>query len=74
MRPIAEVVMSRRDVVFEPALSLSWAKGFTVEHYLGVTEATLDMVASIMGAGQNEAARNIILGLKDMAGLCPRAS
>lgn len=71
MRPLAEVVMSRGDVVFEPAVSLSWTKGFDVEHYLGVTEATLDMVASVMGATQAEAARNIILGLKDMAGLCP---
>lgn len=71
MRPLAEVVMSRKDVVFEPAISLSWAKGFDVDHYLGVTEATLDMAASVMGTNQAEAARNIILGLKDMAGVCP---
>ncbi|MBS5049246.1 MAG: pyruvate carboxylase [Desulfovibrionaceae bacterium] len=71
MRPIAEVVMSRRDVVFEPALSMSWTKGFDVDHYVDVTAATLDMVAKVMGGTQRDAAANIILGLKDMAGVCP---
>ena len=71
MRPIAEVVMSRKDVVFEPALSLSWAKGFDVPHYLGVTEAILRMMGNIMGVDPREASRHIILGLKDMAGVCP---
>jgi len=71
MRPIAEVVLNRQDVVFEPALSLSWAKGFDVPHYLDVTAATLDMVASIMGVDEKKAAASIILGLKDMAGVCP---
>ena len=71
MRPIAEVVMDRKDVVFQPALSLSWAKGFDVEHYLGVTENILHMMADIMGADEKAAARSIILGLKDMAGVCP---
>ncbi|WP_301964771.1 pyruvate carboxylase [uncultured Desulfovibrio sp.] len=71
MRPIAEVVMDRKDVVFQPALSLSWAKGFDVEHYLGVTENILRMMADIMGADEKAAARSIILGLKDMAGVCP---
>ena len=71
MRPIAEVVMDRKDVVFQPAISLSWAKGFDVNHYLGVTENILRMMADIMGADEKAAARSIILGLKDMAGVCP---
>jgi pyruvate carboxylase len=71
MRPIAEVVMDRKDVIFEPALSMSWAKGFDVRHYLGVTEAILGMVADIMGKDKKAAARQIILGLKDMGGVCP---
>jgi Pyruvate carboxylase len=71
MRPIAEVVMDRKDVIFQPAISMSWAKGFDVKHYLGVTEAMLRMVGDIMGASPKEASRHIILGLKDMAGVCP---
>ena len=71
MLPITEVVMDRKDVVFQPAISLSWAKGFDVNHYLGVTENILRMMADIMGADEKTAARSIILGLKDMAGVCP---
>ena len=63
--------MDRKDVVFQPAISLSWAKGFDVNHYLGVTENILRMMADIMGADEKTAARSIILGLKDMAGVCP---
>ena len=70
MRPIAEVVLSRNDVVFEPALSISVAKGFDIDHYLDVTAATLDMVGQIAGCNQKDASRRIILGLKDMAGIC----
>ena len=62
---------TRKDVVFQPAISLSWAKGFDVNHYLGVTENILRMMADIMGADEKTAARSIILGLKDMAGVCP---
>ncbi|UZP68261.1 pyruvate carboxylase [Desulfovibrio mangrovi] len=71
MRPFAEVAMSRKEVVFEPAISLSWAKGFDVEHYLGVTAAILKMVSDVAGVGENKASEMIILGLKDMAGVCP---
>ncbi len=70
MRPLAEVVLSREDVIFEPALSISVARGFDIDHYLGVTEATLEMVRHIAGCTQKDAARMIILGLKDMAGIC----
>ncbi|MEG2172152.1 MAG: pyruvate carboxylase [Desulfovibrionaceae bacterium] len=71
MRPLAEVVLNRNDVVFEPAISLSWAKGFDVPHYLGVVEHILHMAGQIMGVSKAEASRQIILGLKDMAGVCP---
>ncbi|MDO5536927.1 MAG: pyruvate carboxylase [Desulfovibrionaceae bacterium] len=71
MMPFATVVMNRKECVFEPAISLSWAKGFDVNHYLGVTEDLLGMVAKVMGATKEVAARNIILGLKDMAGQVP---
>ncbi|MDE7065041.1 MAG: pyruvate carboxylase, partial [Desulfovibrionaceae bacterium] len=71
MRPLAEVVMNRGDVVFEPAISLSLAKGFDVPHYLEVAEAILRMTGDILGTGPEDASRNIILGLKDMAGICP---
>ncbi len=71
MRPFAEVALSRREVVFEPAISLSWAKGFDVSHYMGVTEAILRMVGSVAGVSPEKASRLIILGLKDMAGSCP---
>lgn len=71
MRPFAEVALSRKEVVFEPAISLSWAKGFDVDHYLGVTSAILRMVGEVAGVGENKASELIILGLKDMAGVCP---
>ena len=70
MRPLAEVVLSREDVIFEPALSISVAQGFDIEHYLSVTEATLEMVRHIAGCTQKDASKIIILGLKDMAGIC----
>ena len=71
MRPFAEVVMNRGDVVFEPAISLSWAKGFTVDHYLGVAEAMLRLCGQTGGLDAQQTERRIILGLKDMAGVCP---
>ncbi|MDR2574475.1 MAG: pyruvate carboxylase [Desulfovibrio sp.] len=71
MRPIAEVVFSREDVIFQPAISLSYAEGFDVAHYLDVTEAIVRMAADIMGVDPSEASRHIVLGLKDMAGACP---
>ncbi|RJX30369.1 MAG: pyruvate carboxylase [Oxalobacter sp.] len=71
MKPFAEVVLSHKGVIFEPSLSLSYGRGFTVEHYLKVTEEILRQTAEILGSNLNEASRNIILGLKDMAGNCP---
>ncbi|MBU1040198.1 MAG: pyruvate carboxylase [Proteobacteria bacterium] len=71
MRPFAEVVLSSKKHIFEPALSLSWSKGFDVEHYLGVTEDILTMCADVLGVSKKKASQVIILGLKDMAGMCP---
>ncbi|MCF8028039.1 MAG: pyruvate carboxylase [Desulfobacteraceae bacterium] len=71
MRPFAEIVLSGNECIFEPAVSLSWAPGFTVGHYLEVTEQILEMCARAAGVDKNRAASMIILGLKDMAGVCP---
>ncbi|MDR1776914.1 MAG: pyruvate carboxylase [Desulfovibrio sp.] len=71
MLPIAEVVLSRRDVIFQPAISLSYAESFSVGHYLDVAEAVVRMTAGIMGVDPKKASRHIMLGLKDMAGACP---
>ena len=71
MRPFAEVALSRRDVVFEPAISMSWANGFDVDHYLGVAENVLSVCGDVAGMSEKEVSRHIILGLKDMAGVCP---
>lgn len=71
MRPFAEAVLHSDKNVFEPALSMSWAKGFDVPHYLGVTDSIIAMCADVMGVSKKKASRSIILGLKDMAGVCP---
>ncbi|MDL2316540.1 pyruvate carboxylase [Desulfovibrio sp. OttesenSCG-928-A18] len=71
MQPFAEVALNTRGVLFQPALSLSWAKGFDVKHYLDVAAALVKQTAKILGLSGKEASRRIILGLKDMAGVCP---
>lgn len=71
MRPFAEVALSSESNIFEPALSLSYAKGFTVEHYLGAVEEILGLVRQVAGVSSKQAEKMIILGLKDMAGVCP---
>jgi len=71
MRPFAEVVLHSGKHIFEPAISMSWAKGFDVEHYLGVTDEILAMCADVLGVSKKKASQEIILGLKDMAGVCP---
>ena len=71
MRPIAEVVMNSPGNVFEPAISLSWAKGFDVPHYMNVLEEIISMVSSVSGLTKAQAVRSFIIGLKDMAGVCP---
>ncbi|MGE4551920.1 MAG: pyruvate carboxylase, partial [Desulfovibrionaceae bacterium] len=71
MRPFAEVAMASKKNIFEPALSMSWAPGFDVEHYLGVTEDILKLCADVAGVSKSQVQRMIILGMKDMAGVCP---
>ena len=71
MRPLAEVVMNCPANVFEPAISLSWAAGFDVPHYVGVLEEIVAMIISVTGLNKSAAVRSFILGLKDMAGVCP---
>ncbi|MDR1312668.1 MAG: pyruvate carboxylase [Deltaproteobacteria bacterium] len=71
MKPLAEVVMSDPGLVFQPALSLSWGKGFTVGHYLEAAEALVSMCSEASGIPEGQIPRHVILGLKDMAGVCP---
>ncbi|UTF51168.1 pyruvate carboxylase [Desulfomicrobium sp. ZS1] len=71
MRPFAEVALNSKKNIWEPAISLSWAKGFDVPHYLGVVQEIIDMTAQVAGCSKKKAERLIILGLKDMAGVCP---
>lgn len=71
MKPFAEVALASKRNIFEPAISMSYAKGFTVERYLDVTEEILEMCANVSGVSKEKAAKMVILGLKDMAGVCP---
>lgn len=71
MLPFAMVALASNRNVFEPAISLSYAKGFDVSHYLLVVEEIIRMVRKAGGVGTKKATRMIILGLKDMAGVCP---
>lgn len=71
MRPLAEVVLDRKDVIFEPAISVSHGDGFDVPHYLGVCDDILRVCANVAGTDKSQISREIILCLKDMAGVCP---
>jgi pyruvate carboxylase len=71
MRPFAEVALNSSSNIFEPAISLSWAKGFDVPHYLGVLDEIVGMVAEVTGTNPKKASSLFIIGLKDMAGVCP---
>ncbi len=71
MAPLAEVVLNEKGNVFEPALSLSWADGFDVAHYMNVVDEIIAMVVRITGYPVNKAQKEFIIGLKDMAGVCP---
>ncbi|ACV69592.1 pyruvate carboxylase [Desulfohalobium retbaense] len=71
MRPFAEVVANSRGNVFEPALSITWAKEFDVDHYMQVTESVVRLMADVTGTNTYQASRLFCLGLKDMAGACP---
>lgn len=71
MRPFAEVALNSTRNIFEPTISLSWAKGFDVTHYLNVAQAMVKLVSEVTGLDQKKATSKFILGLKDMAGVCP---
>ncbi len=71
MRPFAEVAMASKKNIFEPAISLSWAKGFNAERYVAVTDEIIRMCSDVAGVSKKQAEKMIILGLKDMAGVCP---
>jgi pyruvate carboxylase len=71
MVPFAEIVLQAENRIFEPAISLSWAEGFTIEHYLSVLNDILSMVGRILGCDEAGASKQIIFCLKDMAGVCP---
>ena len=71
MVPLAEVVLNEKGNIFEPALSLSWADGFDVAHYMSGVDEIMAMVAGITGYSENKAQKEFIIGLKDMAGVCP---
>ena len=70
MLPFAEVALNTRGVVFQPAISLTPGRGFSISHYLGVAREIVQQSAKIIGLSSKEASRRIILGLKDMAGNC----
>ncbi len=73
MLPFAEVALSKENKgnIWQPAISLSWAKGFTVEHYVGVADELIRMSAKAAGLTPKKVQKMIILGLKDMGGVCP---
>ncbi|WGK69413.1 pyruvate carboxylase [Candidatus Haliotispira prima] len=74
MAPLAEVVLNREDVVFEPALSLSVVgQHYSVAHYLDAAKQILEMCAKTAACSVEQVAERIILGLKDMAGVCSPA-
>ncbi len=70
MKPLAEVILSRNDIIFEPALSVTPNRGFDVDYYLDTTKDILTMTANVLGVSTERASNMIILGLKDMAGNC----
>jgi len=71
MAPLAEIVLQSQRNVFAPAISFSWAEGFTIAHYSAVLDEILGMVGGILGCSRSQAAREIILVIKDMAGVAP---
>ncbi|GAB6038841.1 pyruvate carboxylase [Fundidesulfovibrio butyratiphilus] len=71
MTPFTEVALANPGVVYQPAISVSWAKGFDVAHYMGVLEAILDNCSKTSGMSKRKVCKVIMLGLKDMAGVCP---
>ncbi|NOY69505.1 MAG: pyruvate carboxylase [Deltaproteobacteria bacterium] len=71
MRPFAEIALLSSENIFEPAISLSHAAGFDVEYYIAAADEIMALVANVTGKSKKTASGRIILGLKDMAGVCP---
>lgn len=71
MKPFAQVALHTKGVVFQPAISLTHGRGFTVKHYCEVVDTIISQTANLLGESKNVASQKIILALKDMAGNCP---
>ena len=71
MRPFAEITLDSGKNIFEPAISLSWTTGFDVNHYLEVARGINELISDVSGLDPKKASSLYILGLKDMAGVCP---
>jgi pyruvate carboxylase len=71
MAPLAEVILANKQILFEPAISLSFGESFTVEHYLEAAESILLMCSRVCGLTVTQVTKAVALGLKDMAGVCP---
>ena len=71
MRPFAEIVLNSKRNIFQPAISLSYARDFDVARYMTVTAEIVHMMADVAGVSEKKAEKLFILGLKDMAGVCP---
>jgi len=71
MLPFATVALNNKGNVFQPAISVSYAAGFDVNHYMNVLEDILANCAKVAGVSKKKASKEIILALKDMAGVCP---
>ncbi|MEZ4604223.1 MAG: hypothetical protein R2861_12755 [Desulfobacterales bacterium] len=71
MRPFAEIVLNSKRNIFQPAISLSYARDFDVARYMTVTAEIVRMMADVAGVSEKKAEKLFILGLKDMAGVCP---
>ncbi len=71
MLPFAQVAMSHKANIFEPAISLSYAKGFDIPHYMEVAEEIIGLMSKASGLSGQKVLTKFSLGLKDMAGVCP---
>ncbi|MDR1577188.1 MAG: pyruvate carboxylase [Deltaproteobacteria bacterium] len=71
MAPMATVALSDKGILFEPALSLSYGPGFTVEHFVSAARSIFDMCARVTDLPKNQIVRQLALGLKDMGGVGP---
>ncbi|MFP4213652.1 MAG: pyruvate carboxylase [Desulfohalobiaceae bacterium] len=71
MLPFAQVAMSHKKNIFEPAISLSFAQGFDIQHYMSLVEEIISLMSRASALPRDKVLGKFILGLKDMAGVCP---